>query len=179
MFNICYTDVIYICYACFICDTYIHICICVCVYIYVCEYVCKYACICMCVYAYRPRALAQGTVSCPKQPSGSLPAVLRRIKGPPPVAAPCYVPRALFHDVFLMASWSSILVPSWGHLGPSWGFLGLSWGHLGAIMGHLGAILGPSWGHLGPSWGHAGPSWDHLGPSWGCLGPKSVQVQKY
>ena len=71
-----------------------------------------------------------------------------------------------------MASWSSILVPSWGHLGPSWGFLGLSWGHLGAIMGHLGAILGPSWGHLGPSWGHAGPSWDHLGPSWGCLGPK-------
>ena len=44
---------------------------------------------------------------------------------------------------------SSILEPSWGHLGA---LLGSSWAHLGAILGPCWAILGPCWAILGPPW---------------------------
>ena len=46
---------------------------------------------------------------------------------------------------------SSILEPSWGHLGA---LLGPSWAHLGAILGPCWAILDHSWAHLGPILGH-------------------------
>ena len=85
---------------------------------------------------------------------------------------------------------SSILGPSWGHLGailaylgPRWPFLerswavfGRSWSHLGASLvylepswGHLGVILGPFLPYLGQSWAVLGRSWGHLGAILACL----------
>ena len=69
---------------------------------------------------------------------------------------------------------STILAPSWRHLGPSWRLLGPSWRRLGPHWRHLGPswrYLGAIWGNLGPSWAMLAPSWAILAPSWAILAP--------
>ena len=90
---------------------------------------------------------------------------------------------------------TSILSPSWTHLGPilgpswahlgliltpilglSWALGGLCWIHLDPILGlsrahfdhvdpHLGPILGSSWVHLGGLWAHLGGHLGHVSNS--------------
>ena len=112
----------------------------------------------------RPRALAQGTVSCPRQASfrqssGGLIAP-PRVRVPAATRVPCYM---LCFDGLLVFNFGAILGPSWAILGLLGAILGPSWGHHGPSWGHLGAILGPSWAILGPCWAILGPSWAILG----------------